>query len=191
MLGLRLSDQCQRVFIQKLSFFLKDWKLRCGKFLLKLIHPCATNDLIDLVIDLRQYFFEIGLNVNEGLIVLVRGTGLFDNFLKEHLVTSDPEGWLQKLILSDFICCLGIDSTKVADFLVGLYQFLQETLRRLRVENIIRIQLEKWDEFSENWRIELRIRVIIVFASEGGVHCLMKIFNLDNRGKKLAALCLV
>jgi hypothetical protein len=36
---------------------------------------------------------------------------------------------------------------------------MQETLSRLRVENIIPIQLEKWDEFSENWRIELRIRV--------------------------------
>jgi hypothetical protein len=190
LLGFWLSDQSERVFIQKLSFLLKDGKLECGKFLLKLVHPCPTNDLIDLVIDLRQNFLEIGLNLNEGLTVSMRGTGLFDNFLKKHLVTSDPEGRLQELILSDFIRGLGIDTTEVADFLVAFYQFLQETLRRLRVENIIRIQLEKWDEFSENRRIELRIRVIIIFASEGGVHGLMEIFYLHDRGKKLAALSL-
>jgi hypothetical protein len=68
---------------------------------------------------LRQNFLEIGLNVNKGLIVFVRGTGLFDNFLKEHLVTSDSEGRLQEFILCDFIRSLGIDTTKVADFLVG------------------------------------------------------------------------
>ena len=115
---------------------------------------------------------------------------LFDDFLKEHLVTSDSEGRLQELILCDFIRSLGIDAAEVAYFLVGFYQFLQETLRRLRVENIIRIQLEKRDEFSENWRIELRIRVIVIFASEGGVHGLVEIFYLHDRRKKLAALCL-
>ena len=127
--GSGLSDERKGVLIQELSVVFEDGEVGGGELLLELVHPGATNDLIDLVVDLGENLLEIGLDVDEGLIVAMRGAGLLDDFLKEHFVAGDPEGGLQELILRHFISCLGILPTELTHVLVGFYEFLQEALR--------------------------------------------------------------
>lgn len=93
-----------------------------------MVHPGPSDDLIDLIIDLRQYFLEVRIDINKLKIILVALAGLLDDLLEEHLVSGDPKGGLKQFILCYFVGIGRVGLTDFSDFLVGLDEFLQEAL---------------------------------------------------------------
>lgn len=134
---------------------MEDGEIRHGKLLLELVHACPSDYLVDFIVDLRQYLLEVGLHFDEALAVAVGLACLLYNLLEQHFVASNSKGRLKQLIFSYFVRIHCVLPANLSDILIGLYEFLQELLSRLCVEDIVRVQLEERDEFLENGSVEL------------------------------------
>lgn len=77
---------------------------------------------------MRQYFFEVRIDINELQVILVALAGLLDDLLEEHLVSGDPKGRLKQFILCYFVGIGRVSLADLPDFFVGLNEFLQEAL---------------------------------------------------------------
>lgn len=70
-------------------------KIRPAVFVIEFVQFHPSDDLIHLIVDLGQDTFELDLNFDKLLVILVAFAGLLQNFMEEGLISGNSKGGLK------------------------------------------------------------------------------------------------
>lgn len=70
-------------------------KIRPAVFVIKFVQFHPSDDLIHLIVDLGQDTFELDLNFDKLLVILVTFAGLLQNLMEECLIPGNSKGRLE------------------------------------------------------------------------------------------------
>ena len=149
--------------------------------MLELVESVTADDLIDLVIDLREDSREVVHDISEVFPVGVAQTGALDDAVEEHLVPGNPEGRLTELVIGYLARGLCVLATDLADFLVVLFQVLQVLLGCGGVQDVIRVEFEERDVLPQDESVALLVIVVIVLLLQDTIHTRVEVSDLHDR----------